>query len=106
MEIGQHTDKNGWQFAPDFHVGQWTNKFTPVLNSVRRKKLVRTRKLSGLIKETKKLDMKRSKTWCRSKTCTPSDSHTNIKQIVIDDDDIDIDIDDGWDDDQEIKSAV
>eukprot|EP01084_Bolivina_argentea_P172969 299593_1 len=56
VEKGEHTDQHGWEYAVDFYVGQWTDKFTPMLSGVRRKKYTRTRKLSGLIKETKKLN--------------------------------------------------
>eukprot|EP01084_Bolivina_argentea_P257152 433181_1 len=110
VEKGQHTDKNGWEYSADFHLGQWTDKFTPVLKSVRRKKYIRTRKLSGLIKETKKLDIipyGRSKTWSRSKSAsatTYNDANSNIKQIVIDDDTIDID--DGWGDDDDFVAGA
>ena len=100
-ELGQYTDKEGWEYAVDFHAGGWTNKFKQFVHNVRRKTWIRTRKLSGLIKETKKLEPQpstnRLKSYSRSKSSAASND-TNVKQIVIDDDDITPDLDDGWGD--------
>lgn len=104
-QIGEHTDKDGWEYAIDFHAGGWTSKFKQFVHSVRRKKWYRTRKLSGLIKETKKLEVQpsvgRLGSYSRTKSSFAADGDSNVKQIVIDDDDIAPDLEDGWGDDDD-----
>ena len=84
VQIAEHTDCDGWEYSINFGAKGWTKKYKKFAHNVRRRKWTKIRKLSGLIKETKKLK-----------------SVSHIKQVVIDDDDIAIDIDDGWDDDND-----
>eukprot|EP01083_Nonionella_stella_P310507 1103337_1 len=99
-EIGEHTDTDGWEYATDFHVGGWASQFKPFVHNVRRRKWLRTRKLAGLIKETKKLERPSS----ASKSVESIVLDPNATPIIVDEKTNDIDMDDGWGDDDAFVS--
>ena len=108
-DVGEHTDKEGWEYTIDFLVGGWTPNYKLLQHCVRRKCWVRTRKLAGQVRETKKLQSVAPTYRSGTKSISPETLSSNrrrghsttapsgdqkLKQMVIDSDDIALS--DGW----------